>query len=283
MSKRRTQAPATPPTISLEEGKRRLQTMRDKGHKLLSNRPLTENAANTWANSTLEYIKQTFGSDSSHITTFCGMPRIRISNGGPDVYTEYDEQEDAEQLAKRVQVLHHLIDQIDTELELSGSVGSQPDSDGTRSAVTRNEIFIVHGRDVSVLHEVARFLEKLGQDVVVLHELPNKGRTIIEKFEEYADVAFAIVLLTPDDVGAIATARDELRHRARQNVIFELGYFIGRLGRRKVCGLYLEGVDLPSDYDGVLYTKFDATGAWRLELAKELKAAGLAVDLNLAV
>src|SRR6266403_1016819 len=105
MVKRRNQAPATPPTISLEEGKRRLQTMRDKGHKLLSNRPLTDGSANTWANSTLEYIKQTFGSDSSHITTFYGMPRIRIAYGGPDVYTQYDEQEDAEQLGKRVKVL----------------------------------------------------------------------------------------------------------------------------------------------------------------------------------
>ena len=74
-----------------------------------------------------------------------------------------------------------------------------------------------------------------------------------------------------------------MKARARQNVVFELGYFIGRLGRNRVCALYAEGVEIPSDYSGVVYTKLDASGAWRLELAKELKAAGLPVDMNLAL
>jgi len=143
---------------------------------------------------------------------------------------------------------------------------------------------LVHGHDEAVLHETARFLEKLAQDIVILREQPHSGRTIIEKFEDYSDVGFAIVLLTPDDRAGIASAAyEEQKPRARQNVIFELGYFIGRLGRNRVCALYRPGGEIPSDYSGVLYVELDERGGWRLELAKEMKAAGLPIDMNKAL
>jgi len=147
-----------------------------------------------------------------------------------------------------------------------------------------HRIFVVHGHDEAVLHDVARFLERLGQDLIILREQPNQGRTVIEKFENYADVGFAVVLLTADDRGGpVVTPHDTQRPRARQNVILELGYFIGRLGRNRVCALYREGVEIPSDYAGVLYIKIDDAGAWRLALAREMKAAGLSVDMNQAL
>lgn len=131
---------------------------------------------------------------------------------------------------------------------------------------------------------MARFLERLEQDVIILREQPNQGRTIIEKFEDYSDVGFAVVLLTPDDRGGPASAGfDEQHYRARQNVILELGYFLGRSGRSRVCALYREGVEIPSDYSGILYVKLDADGGWRLRLAKELNATGLPVDMNKAL
>jgi predicted nucleotide-binding protein len=255
--------------------------MRDKGRAMLEGRPLIEKEVQTWANTTLDYIKKTFGSDSGHIMTFCGTPRIRFADAG---YTGHYEREDAQQLQERLQVVDSLIDQIDTELQFSKSVSGG----GSREGVTESEkhkIFLVHGHDNPALHEVARFLEKLRQEVIVLREQPNQGRTVIEKFENYADVGFAVVLLTPDDAGGPLPISDaeNLQPRARQNVIFELGYFIGTLGRNKVCALYVEGVEIPSDYNGVVYTKFDAGGAWRLEVAKELKAAGMPVDMNLAL
>ena len=124
----------------------------------------------------------------------------------------------------------------------------------------------------------------LEQDLIVLREQPNQGRTIIEKFEDYADVGFAVVLLTADDRGGLDSVPYESQERrARQNVILELGYFLGRLGRSRVCALYVEGVQIPSDYSGVLYVKLDTDGAWRLNLAKELNAAGLPVDMNKAL
>lgn len=145
-------------------------------------------------------------------------------------------------------------------------------------------VFLVHGRQVEAREITARFLEKLGLECVILHEQPNRGRTIIEKFEDYADVAFALVLLTPDDVGGLFDgSQSEQKARARQNVILELGFFLGALGRSRVCPLYCEGVEIPSDYSGVAFVPMDQAGAWRLIVVRELKAAGIEVDANLAL
>ena len=149
-----------------------------------------------------------------------------------------------------------------------------------------NKVFIVHGHDESARETVARFLEKLQIEPIILHEQPNEGRTIIEKFEDYADVGFAVVLLTPDDVGASKDRRDDLEPRARQNVVFELGFFIGKLGRigklrrSRVCTLVKGSVETPSDYAGVGYTELDDAGGWKTKLVDELKAAGFVIDAN---
>jgi predicted nucleotide-binding protein len=161
-----------------------------------------------------------------------------------------------------------------------------------RTALTREkpvpkpdakDVFIVHGHDEAMKANVARTLEKLGLAPIILHEKPNQGRTIIEKFTDYATVGFAIVLLSPDDIGRPSSATlEELRPRARQNVIFELGFFIGRLGRNHVLTLYATANDfeLPSDYSGILFVPYDNSGQWRFDLVKELKAAGYEVDAN---
>lgn len=115
---------------------------------------------------------------------------------------------------------------------------------------------------------------------MVLREQPNQGRTVIEKFEDYSDVGFAVILLTPDDLGGKSAS--ELLPRARQNVIFELGYFLAKLGRDRVCALHVPTLEIPSDYP-VLYVPFDDQGGWKIELAKEMKAAELNIDMNLAL
>ncbi|SOE65328.1 Predicted nucleotide-binding protein containing TIR-like domain-containing protein [Burkholderia sp. OK233] len=142
-------------------------------------------------------------------------------------------------------------------------------------------VFVVHGHDGEARELVARFLKAMDFDPVILHEQANQGGTIIEKFEANSDVGFAVVLLTPDDVGR-SIKEDDLKPRARQNVLLELGYFIGRLGRTKVCALKRGDVELPSDYVGVVWEKMDDGGGWKLALARELKAAGHEVDLNKA-
>jgi predicted nucleotide-binding protein len=140
------------------------------------------------------------------------------------------------------------------------------------------QVFIVHGHDDGAREAVARFLERIGLEAIILQEHPDQGRTIIEKFESYASqVGFAVVLLTPDDLGGLAAASMQVS-RARQNVIFELGYFVGKLGRGRACLLRKGDVEIPSDLYGVIYTDLDTAGGWKLKLAKELKAAGLKFD-----
>jgi predicted nucleotide-binding protein len=134
----------------------------------------------------------------------------------------------------------------------------------------------VHGHDEALKNEVASFLAEATPDkIVILSEEPNRGRTIIEKFERHAAGAkFAVVLMTPDDEMA------DSRRRARPNVILELGYFIGRLGRDKVCVIRRGPIDDPSDLAGVMYTPVEASGDWKSELARELRAAGIEVSTD---
>ena len=148
---------------------------------------------------------------------------------------------------------------------------------------SNTKVFLVHGQDNEAKQTVARFLEKLDLEVIILHERASSGMTIIEKFEQNSDVAFAVVLMTPDDVGSISTDKENLRYRARQNVIFELGYFMGKLGRENVCALLKGDIDRPSDYDGIIYIALDPNGGWKMLLAKEMRESGIAVDLNLTV
>lgn len=139
-----------------------------------------------------------------------------------------------------------------------------------------DKIFIVHGHDGEIKQSVARVIEKQGIEAVILSEQVNRGRTIIEKFEENADVGGAICLFTSDDLGRAKSAADD-QPRARQNVVFEAGYFMGKLGRERVVFLADSGVEMPSDLSGVVYT---STGNWPVELLKELRAMGYAVDFS---
>lgn len=144
-------------------------------------------------------------------------------------------------------------------------------------------VFIVHGHDNAAKETMARFVERLGLDPVILHEQPSSGNTVIEKLLAHIDVDFTVVLLTPDDVGSVVAEPSSLKSRARQNVVFEFGLFIGILGRKKVCALYKGDVELPSDYQGVLYVPMDDAGGWKLLLAREMRHAGLDIDMNKAV
>ncbi|MCE2578012.1 TIR domain-containing protein [Gluconacetobacter entanii] len=151
--------------------------------------------------------------------------------------------------------------------------------DAPSTSIDLNKIFVVHGRDNGTKETAARFLEQQGLQPVILHEQPSRGMTIPEKLIANSDVGFAVVLLTPDDVGKAKTDTEEMP-RARQNVILELGYFVGRLGRDKVCALCKDTIELPSDYVGVAYIEWDDAGAWKIALAREMHAAGYDIDFN---
>ncbi|MQW87784.1 TIR domain-containing protein [Sinorhizobium saheli] len=142
----------------------------------------------------------------------------------------------------------------------------------------RNKVFIVHGHDEAVLNGVARWINKIGLEEVILNEHANKGRTVISKLSELAEgVEFAVVLLTPDDVGGVKGG--EQSYRPRQNVVFELGYFLAKLGPSRVAVVKSGELETPSDFGGVLTVDYDAAGSWKIGLAKEFSAAGLRFDL----
>lgn len=150
----------------------------------------------------------------------------------------------------------------------------------TSKITLSNKIFIVHGHDDLAKTQVARFIEKLGLEAVILHEQVDAGSTIIEKLEKNTDVGFGIVLYTACDFGGSIKSPEQKQNRARQNVVFEHGYLIAKLGRNKVCALVKDDVEHPSDLSGVIYKTMDKSKAWELQLAKELKSAGFAIDLN---
>lgn len=153
-------------------------------------------------------------------------------------------------------------------------------SKATKLKADNRKIFIVHGHDDGLKQKVARILEKLKLSPIILHEEANEGKTIIEKLEKHADVGFAAILLTPDDVGR-NKKDDSDKPRARQNVVLELGYFIGKLGRKNVCALHARDVELPSDLSGIVYVPIGEDDAWQYTLAREIKVAGIDVDMNL--
>jgi predicted nucleotide-binding protein len=137
-------------------------------------------------------------------------------------------------------------------------------------------VFIVHGHDGEARESVARFLSVAGFEPIILHEQANRGRTVMEKVEANSDIGFAVVLLTPDDEGC--QKGGVVEPRARQNVLLELGYFIGRLGREKVCALKRGELEIPSDFAGVVWETMDSGNGWKLALGRELEAAGHQID-----
>ena len=143
-------------------------------------------------------------------------------------------------------------------------------------------IFIIHGADIVLAERVAHFVEHAtGRVPVILHEQPNQGQTIIEKFEQHAAyAAYAIAILSADDKGG-RTNESNFHPRARQNVIFEMGYFCGLIGRNRVCALLISGVEKPSDIDGIVYVALDDHAAWKYELLRELRQAGFSVTPKL--
>lgn len=149
-----------------------------------------------------------------------------------------------------------------------------------QTPMNKSKVFIVHGHDEAAKEAAARFVEKIGLEAIILHEQASSGQTIIEKIEANSNVGFGIVLYTPCDLGASQKQKDQLKARARQNVIFEHGYLIGKIGRENVCALVKGDIETPNDISGVVYIKMDERDGWKLAVAKEMKKSGYDVDLN---
>ena len=283
----RGKTPTGPPerpelTKPVAEAQRLLQEQIQKGTELLK-RPMqsrdelgaVRRAFRNWEDYNKELLRRLFTTDELS-DEFGAAVRMVYSLGESSLPEDISEfQSDSRARLRR-------LESISARVPLLAPDALEP-APSARAQTPPRRVFIVHGRDRGPREAIRNFLRVLDIEPVVLEEQPNQGRTLIEKFEANIDVSFAVVILTPDDIGAPKEGLDNARPRARQNVILELGYFIGLLGRRNVAPIKAGDLDVPSDVDGIAYIDFDRGGAWKLQLGKELKAAGIDVDLNRAV
>ena len=222
-------------------------------------------------------LRKIFGNGTHYLDT---LKAIRYSPGAwtsnsPDSYFQ-----DAFNRGKAE--LLNLLNVIIEDIQLDATT-NENETISSSSVNLSKRVFIVHGHNEEMKLAVARTIERLKLEPIILHEQPSKGKTIIEKFTDYSDVAFAIVLLSADDIAhSKADEQSTGKYRARQNVIFELGYFIGKLGRERVFALHEveKNFEMPSDYSGVLFVPFDKAGRWQFDLVRELKSLNMPVDAN---
>ena len=172
-----------------------------------------------------------------------------------------------------------LIDTLIYDLEVSK--GLQKEGKIIEKTLSdKSKVFIVHGHDDGAVDKIARFVIKLGFEAIILHEQSSSGDTIIEKIIRYSDVDFGIVLYTECDIGGIKADPKNLNPRARQNVVFEHGFLIGKIGRDNVVALVKGNVEKPNDISGVVYISLDESDGWKLSLVKEMIASGYNVDMS---
>lgn len=199
--------------------------------------------------------------------------------GNPDnLFGEDLVKEIKQQISDKVTYLESLIERIPI------IPSNQPQENRREDVVSKNpnmskDIFIVHGHDSGLKNEVARFVSDLGYNPIILHEQPNSGKTIIEKIESNSNVCYAIVLYTPCDMGT-SKDRTDFQPRARQNVVFEHGYLLCKVGRERVCALIKDEVEKPGDIDGIVYVSYDSNNGWKNQIAKEFKNLGLDINIE---
>lgn len=219
-----------------------------------------------WKMKTLRFLRDVYGEDSLEYKDFKKRHftlMIFSSNTPQSSFIEACQND-----LKRVKLIfNQYLKDMENELEVN-----KPNNQFKN---LNSKIFIVHGHDKGLQQEVARVIERQDLQPIILNEQTNQGRTIIEKIEHYSDVQAAVCLFTSDDEGK-SNEEEEYNNRARQNVVFETGYFLGKLGRNRLVIIADNHLELPSDMQGVVYTNIN----WQLELLKELKSMGYAIDFN---
>ena len=268
--------------ISKDEALNKLIERIEKGRELSNRSISTENDYNNltsdiqrWNQYNIDLLIKLFNINLISTQYSYEMATVQMFNINHPTPISVKVTREIKTLQERNNKLLSIIDRLEL-FEETDSIAISLVNDEFKS---NNKVFIVHGHDNGLKETVARLVENLGLEAIILHEKANGGKTIIEKLEANSDVSFAIVLLTSDDVGR-AKSEDTLKDRARQNVIAELGYFMGKLGRDKVCPLYVRGVEIPTDFMGVSYVECDNGVGWKYTLGRELKEAGLTVNLN---
>lgn len=231
---------------------------------------------NTWRRKFTQFLDDILPGEVSTLNSKLTHYGIVINHGESDAQRFW--REDGETMVSYIDSLKLDVENDEYDLHISKSKEAviAPQQVAERDL---SQVFIVHGHDGEAKERTARFIENLGFKAVILHEQPSRGKTIIEKIEKYSNVGFAIVLYTPDDLGNVKSEEEsgQLKTRARQNVVFEHGYLIGKLGRENVVPLVAGSVELPNDISGMVYI---SDKDWQVDVAKEMKDAGYEIDFN---
>lgn len=276
--------------ISRDDAKSRLQERIQKGLEIkqsqINSLEAFDSATNEyskWNSFNTELLKRIFSTEelADEYSHWIGIGIISMREPSlgekiADLYKDIDQK-------------IHRIDSIIERLELiplsnSLAAGAAPINEPQRTPTKTKKVFVVHGHDGIAKTNLEVFLHEIGLEPVVLHRQADEGLTIIEKFEKHSDVGYAFILLTPDEISYVKAdeSKDDnarqKEYRARPNVIFEFGYFVGKLGRSRVCCLYTGDVSLPSDVSGMIYKKFTSSiEEVAYSIIKDLKASGYAI------
>jgi len=228
-----------------------------------------------WDNVTEQILVNSFGKPHDNLSDFQAARYGGVMIIGDDYNSQREYLENIQECRK---LLEGFIEQL--EMFTQPTETAIPEGKTKTEKQRSKSIFIVHGHDDQAKSELALIISRLGFEPVILHEKANEGMTVIEKLEKYSEVGYSFIILTPDDVGAKTDQKDNLQLRARQNVVFEFGLFVGKLGRNRVCALYKGDIELPSDLHGLVYIPFQSSvNEIQLDIVKELRAAGYDVNI----
>ncbi len=260
--------------MNKEESLKKLNLRKDELKTLPTYNHNRENSEfDKWHTRTRKTIEIIFGKKSEEATSFDYITFTASFRGFNEPTIQECIQEHKSGRDKSNTLLESCIEHIE---EFWENDESNKVSTAQAQQVDKSKVFIVHGHDDGLVAKVQLLLTKLSLEGIVLHEQANLGKVILEKLEHYTDVGFAIILYTPCDVGKAKNAED-LKARARQNVVFEHGYLIGRIGRGKVLFLVTDKIEIPGDIAGAVYIGKDS---WEQKIALELHAAGYDIDFN---
>jgi predicted nucleotide-binding protein len=292
-TRKKVDATPTPPVelkVAEAEARVRLTERMELGRSFLSRQirnnddyEVLDKDYRKWNDFNNALLKQLFTTEeiANEYNAWTIMPVIVVRSGGESF------SEKVEKLSERIGTKQHRLDSIIERLELF-PVASYAAPQVHQTSITSapnltksNKVFVVHGRDEAAKANLEALLHEIGLEPVVLHRQADEGMTVIEKFEKHSDVGYAFILLTPDEFAYLAAEsgkpdadRDKER-RARPNVVFEWGYFVGKLGRSRVCCISTGNVDVPSDMNGLVTKRYQASiDEVAYGITKDLKAAG---------
>lgn len=285
-------APSAPPQLLIphNEARDRLQARVELGKALrakgISNKQELEDSKreySRWNRFNTEQLERMFSTAqyADEYSSWSGV--VVMGMGTPPLGEQITEHfRDIDEKIHRIESIIERLELIPVAASVTHQTSSQGLSQPVHYGERSKKVFIVHGHDDAAKANLEALLRELGLEPVILHRQADEGLTIIEKFEKHSDVSYAFILLTPDEIAylrkedSLPDAERKKELRARPNVIFEFGYFVGRLGRQHVCCLHTGDVALPSDLHGLIYKKFSTSvedAAWGIQ--KDLRAVGL--------